>query len=119
MCRLQDDSEPQTCIHCQPMMKFSLCFNKVSLFLLLIYPEHIIISKWRNLPFLTINTHKGLFHYQHLPFMSMVLQGCKGVVCYVDNILVTGQTLLEHEENLQEAFRHLQQYGLKIILKKC
>ena len=46
-------------------------------------------------PLLTINTHMGLFCYHHLPFgiatapamwqraMSVVLQGCKGVVYYM------------------------------------
>jgi len=52
--------------------------------------------------YLTINTHLGLFRYQRLPFgiaptpaiwqkaMSIVLQGCNGVVCYLDDILVMG-----------------------------
>ena len=51
--------------------------------------------------------------------MSVVLQGCKGVVYYIDDILVTGQTRQEHENNLREVFRCLQQFGLKIKLDKC
>ena len=82
-------------------------------------------------PFLTINTHMGLFRYRRLPFgiatapamgqraMCIVLQGCRGVVYYIDDILVTGRSWKEHEENLQEVFRHLQQFGLKIKLEKC
>ena len=82
-------------------------------------------------PLLTINTHMGLFRYRRLPFgiatapamwqkaMSIVLQGCKGVVYYIDDILVTGQTRQEHEDNLREVFRRLQQFGLKIKLEKC
>ena len=52
--------------------------------------------------YLTITTHLDLFRYQRLPFgiasapaiwqkaMSIVLQGCSGVVCYLDDILVRG-----------------------------
>ena len=80
---------------------------------------------------LTINTPLGLFRYRRLPFgiatapaiwqkaMSVVLQGCKGVVYYIDDILVTGKTRVEHEHNLQMVFRRLQQFGLRIKLSKC
>lgn len=52
----------------------------------------------------TINTHKGLFKYNRLPFgvssapavfqrcMESLFQGCKGVAIYLDDILVTGST---------------------------
>ena len=81
--------------------------------------------------FLTINTHLGLFQFQRLPFgvatapamwqraMSIVLQGCKRVVYYMDDILVTGSSRMEHEANLRHVFQRLQQYGLKINLGKC
>ena len=82
-------------------------------------------------PYLTINTHMGLFRYQRLPFgiatapaiwqkaMSIVLQGCKGVIYYIDDILVTGKTRVEHEENLRHVFQCLEQFGLHIKLSKC
>ena len=40
------------------------------------------------------------------------------VVYYIDDILVTGQTRQEHEENLRKVFQRLQQFGLKINLEK-
>ena len=52
--------------------------------------------------YLVINTHKGLFKYKRLPFgissapaifqriMEKVLGGVKGVVVYLDDIIVTG-----------------------------
>ena len=73
----------------------------------------------------------GLFRYQRLPFgiatapaiwqkaMSIVLQGCKGVIYYIDDILVTGKTRAEHEENLRHVFQRLEQFGLRIKLSKC
>ena len=51
--------------------------------------------------FLTINTSKGLYQYQRLPFgvasapaifqstMDTILKGIDGVVCYIDDILIT------------------------------
>ena len=58
--------------------------------------------------FVTINTHKGLFRYNRLPFgvasapaifqryMDSLLQGCKGVTAYLDDILVAGPTVAGH-----------------------
>ena len=58
--------------------------------------------------FMVINTHKGLFKYTRLPFgtaaapavfqqtMDTVLQGLPGVVCYLDDIIVTGKNKAEH-----------------------
>jgi len=53
----------------------------------------------------------GLFQYTRLPFgistapllwqkaMAQVLHGLPGVVCYIDNILVTGCTRAEHKDS--------------------
>ena len=55
-------------------------------------------------PLLTINTHQGLYQYIRLPFgittapslwqkaMAQALNGLSGVVCYIDDILVTRRT---------------------------
>ena len=60
----------------------------------------------------TINTHRGLYRYKRLPFgvasapaifqkvMDTVLQGLPRVICYLDDILVTGSTEEEHVQNL-------------------
>ena len=54
---------------------------------------------------LTINTPKGLYQYEHLPFgvstatsifqyvMDQVLQGLNGVRCFLDNILISTDSL--------------------------
>ncbi|KAK2183941.1 hypothetical protein NP493_291g01008 [Ridgeia piscesae] len=58
--------------------------------------------------YLTVNTHRGLYQYQRLPYgvasapavwqraMDHVLQGISGVQCYLDDIIVTGRTREEH-----------------------
>lgn len=53
--------------------------------------------------YITVNTHKGLYHYNWLPYgvasapaifqkiMDEVLQGMDGVICYLDEIQITGR----------------------------
>ena len=60
----------------------------------------------------TINTHKGLYRMNRLPFgvalapsmfqrvMESILQGVPGVIVYIDDILVSGRTVNEHLQNL-------------------
>ena len=81
--------------------------------------------------YLTINTHKGLYHYTRLPFgvasapaifqqtMEKVLQGLPGVVVYIDDILVTGKTDEEHLQNLDKVLERLLEHGLRLKKKKC
>ncbi|XP_041434034.1 uncharacterized protein LOC121398794 [Xenopus laevis] len=59
-------------------------------------------------PYLTINKHTVLFQYQRLPFgestapaifqhaMDQILQGIDHVVCFLDDILITGSSAEEH-----------------------
>ena len=59
-------------------------------------------------PYVVINTKRGLFKYLRLPFkvtsapalfqqaMDTLLQGLSRVICYLDNILITGATQEEH-----------------------
>ena len=81
--------------------------------------------------YVTVNTHRGLFQYTRLPFgittapsvfqktMDTMLQGLKGVVCYVDDILVTGEDDNSHLENLQHVLERLQSAGLRLKRSKC
>ena len=79
----------------------------------------------------TINTHKGLFKYNRLPFgvssapvvfqrcMESLFQGCKGVAIYLDDILVTGPTVEEHLANLDKVLGIMATAGLKLNKTKC
>ena len=80
---------------------------------------------------LTINTHLGLYQYTRLPFgvasapamfqraMDIILQGVEGVICYIDDILVTGATDEEHLDRLEEVLKRLKEYGLRAKKSKC
>ena len=64
----------------------------------------------------TINTHKGLFSYQRLPFgvssapgtfqrtMETILAGVPRVLVYLDDIIVTEASQEEHMSNLKQVF---------------
>ena len=79
----------------------------------------------------TINTHKGLYQYQRLPFgiasapavfqeiMEKILQGIPGVVVYIDDILVSGKNEEEHLDSLEEVLGRLEEYGLRLKRGKC
>lgn len=80
---------------------------------------------------LTINTHRGLYTYNRLPpgikiapaafqqLIDTMLAGVKGVSCYMDDIIVGGATESEHEANLTEVLKRIQEYGFTIRLEKC
>ena len=81
--------------------------------------------------YLTINTHRGLFRYTRLPFgvasapaifqaaMEQVLQGLDGVVCFLDDMLISGKTESEHLTRLNAVLERLEQNGLRLKLPKC
>ena len=81
--------------------------------------------------YLTINTCKGLYQYNRLPFgvanapavfqstMDTILKGIEGVVCYIDDILITGRNTHEHQERLESVLSRLERYGIRLQLSKC
>jgi hypothetical protein len=80
---------------------------------------------------LTINTHRGLYQYNRLPFgvasapaifqqaMDTLLQGVQSVICYLDDILVTGKNIEEHLHNLEEVLNRLAAEGITVRSDKC
>ena len=82
-------------------------------------------------PLTTINTSKGLFEFERLPFgvssspgifqriMEQLLQNIPMTVAYLDDILVTGRTLEEHDRNLATVLTRLRDAGLRLKKEKC
>ena len=78
----------------------------------------------------TINTTKGIFEYTRLPYgisaapgifqrtMDNLLQGIPMCCVYLDDILVSGKTVSEHNANLKLVLDRLQSHGLRLREKK-
>ena len=78
----------------------------------------------------TLNTHKGLYVWQRLPFgissscaifqgvMDDTLRGIEMCCCRIDDILITGRTDEEHLANLNLVIERLESRGLKCKLEK-
>ena len=84
-----------------------------------------------SMPYVTINKLQGLYQYTRLPFgvasapamfqrlMETILHGIPGVVCYIDDILVTGKSEEDHLHNLDQVFSKLKNHGLRLKKSKC
>ncbi|KAK6764772.1 hypothetical protein RB195_024918 [Necator americanus] len=80
---------------------------------------------------LTINTHRGLYRYNRLPFgvksapgifqqiMDSMICGLEGVAAYLDDVIVTDRTQQEHRHNLEALFGRIHEYGFRVRLEKC
>lgn len=80
---------------------------------------------------LTINTVKGLFTMNRLPFgvktapaifqnvMDNMINGLNGVAAYLDDIVIMGKTIEEHNERLLRVLDRIKEYGLRLKLDKC
>ncbi len=76
--------------------------------------------------YVVINTHKGLFRYNRLPFgvscaifqrtMESLLQW---VAVYIDDILISGKTGEEHLRTLDTVFQRIKESGLRLKQEKC
>ena len=81
--------------------------------------------------FIVINTQKGLFQYNRLPFgvlaapaifqrtIEGVLRGISNICIYLDNILITGKTNTDHIKNLDVVLTRLEEAGMCLKQKKC
>ena len=81
--------------------------------------------------FVVINTHRGLYQYNRLPFgvsaapaifqrtIEGILRGIPRVCIYLDDILITGATEREHLETLDTVLTRLQEAGLRLRREKC
>ena len=79
----------------------------------------------------TINTHRGLYRYNRLPYgvssapgifqrtMESLLSGIPYTSVLLDNILISGSTDEEHLQNLEEVMKRLSEPGLRLKKSKC
>lgn len=79
----------------------------------------------------TFCTHTGLFRYKRLMFgiscapeiyqhvINQTISKCKGVYNIHDDIVVTGQSVQEHDENLRSLLKCLSENGLTVCVEKC
>ena len=51
--------------------------------------------------------------------MDQILQGIPGVICYIDDIMVTGATREEHLHTLELVLQRLLEYGVRLKQSKC
>lgn len=50
--------------------------------------------------------------------MDQILQGLPGVVCYTDDILITGKSETEHWKNVEQVLKQLQDRGIMVNKNK-
>ncbi|KAH9596036.1 Spectrin alpha chain, non-erythrocytic 1, variant 2 [Schistosoma haematobium] len=80
---------------------------------------------------LTINTHKGLFRYNRLPFgvktapsifqqvMDAMLQDVPGAAAYLDHIIIMRVNRIDLEKKLDQVLSRIAEYGLRLRPEKC
>lgn len=51
--------------------------------------------------------------------VTEVTEGLEGVICYMDDVLVWGQTQEEHDARLHAAFQKMENAGLTPNIDKC
>jgi hypothetical protein len=78
-----------------------------------------------------INTHRGVYEYQLLPFgiksapgifqaiMDNMLAGLSFPTAYLDDIIVVSCSPDDHRRHLHAAFLRINEYGFRVRLGKC
>jgi transposase InsO family protein len=81
--------------------------------------------------YLGFTTPIGRFKFMRLPFgissapemyqkvMNHILQGLQGVVVYLDDVLVFGATMEEHDKRLKMVLKRVEESGIKLNGEKC
>lgn len=81
--------------------------------------------------YVTITTHLGLFQFNRLPYgtstapaihqraMDRILRDIPSVMCYQDDIFITGKDYDDHHQTLMTVLQRLQDHGLRVNKDKC
>lgn len=76
-------------------------------------------------PYLTVNTHLGLFRYRRLPFgiksapsqfqaaMDKILAGLESTYCFLDDIIVIGYSVDDSLKKTEALLQRLREYGIR------
>lgn len=94
---------------------------------------HQIGMNSKDIPKTAFSTPDGHYEYTRMPFglknapptfQRMMNKGLKGLIgnscfVYIDDIIVYGKTIEEHNKNLRILFERLRQVGLKLQPDKC
>jgi len=79
----------------------------------------------------TFNTPFGRYRFLRMPFgiisaseiyhraMDNMLEGLEGVHCYVDDVVIWGSNLIEHNERLTKVLQRVRENGLTLNREKC
>lgn len=81
-------------------------------------------------PLDTVNTHFGLFQYTRMPYgisapsifqavMNDMLKGLDRVPCYLDHVLIAGETMEECYDRVQAVLTRFKERGVKLRKEKC
>lgn len=81
--------------------------------------------------FCSINTHKGTYQFQRLPFgvksgpgifqsiVDRMLDGLEFAKGYIDDVIIVSRNIEEHREHIEEVFKRISDFGFRIKLEKC
>lgn len=109
----------------------SLAGGKVFTVLDLCRAYHQLEVNVESQEYLTINTHRGLYRYNRLPYgvcsapaifqsvMDRVLLGLKGVTCYLDDLLIVGASVEDCYNKVDQVLNRLVEYNLTLNVEKC
>lgn len=79
----------------------------------------------------TMNTHLGLFQYTRLPYgitsapsifqavMDDLLKGLDRVSCYINDVLIAGETFEECYQKVESVLARFKEHGIKLKKEKC
>jgi len=74
-------------------------------------------------PLLTMNTYKGLYLTRRLVYgvktVDKILAGLENVMCFIDDILVTGNTERGHLKTLEDVLQRLDKNNVRLSKTKC
>ena len=109
------------------MLNGATCFAKIDL--ADAYFQIEVEEEVRQL--LTINTHRGLYQYNRLPFgvktapaifqqiVDTMITGISGCAAYLDDIIIAGRSRKELEQRIAAVLERIQTYGFRLRSEKC